>query len=66
MRIGLPYVEVDWPHGLRCTSCDHLFREGERYAVSPYAVTATGYPVTTCLCVNCSLGIPSERSGRGV
>ena len=28
---GEQYRDEDWPHGLACGQCRHLFREPERY-----------------------------------
>jgi hypothetical protein len=66
VKLGLPYYSAEWPHGLRCTYCDHLFRDGERYAVALYACAADGYPLTTASCINCLLDNQSERRGHDV
>lgn len=64
MKLGLPYVAAEWPFGLRCSSCDHLFREGERYAVMPYAFAGDGYLLTTAACVTCQLDSQWEPQGH--
>ena len=64
MKLGLLFSADDFPFGLRCTTCDRPFREGERYAIFPYATARDGCTITTALCVSCLLDSPSERRGH--
>jgi hypothetical protein len=50
---GLVYVEADWPYGLMCAQCPHVFREGERYTTDLYAFS-DGIPMVRVLCVWCA------------
>jgi hypothetical protein len=47
------YRETEWPHGLMCADCPHVFREGERYAKHLYAF-AERVPVLRVLCEQCA------------
>jgi hypothetical protein len=31
LMVGELYCDDDWPHGLACGQCRHVFRESERY-----------------------------------
>jgi hypothetical protein len=61
--LGLPYISSEFPHGLRCEKCDHLFQEGERYSVELQAFVDET-PLAGCLCVTCLLGNRLEQSAH--
>jgi hypothetical protein len=52
---GLQYVATDWPHGLMCAECPHVFREGERFTTSLYAFS-DDVPMCLVLCLRCATG----------
>ena len=37
LTAGEPYTDDDWPHGLTCGQCRHVFGENERYIAQPDA-----------------------------
>jgi hypothetical protein len=53
MELGVPYHEEDWPHGLRCGECRHLFCEGERYSQRLFGFQEE-VPVSVVVCVECA------------
>ena len=57
------YRNVEWPHGLMCADCPHVFREGERYAKRLYAF-ADGIPVVWVLCEPCATAAPGSGPVR--
>jgi hypothetical protein len=59
-ELGLEYVDSEWPHGLMCGECPHVFREGERYTTSLYAFS-DDVPMCLVLCVPCSTGALQTR-----
>ena len=52
-ELGIEYREDDWPHGLMCAECPHIFREGERYTERLYAFSED-VPVVQIVCVACA------------
>lgn len=56
--LGEPYCDDDWPHGLRCGQCRHLFQEPERYIARPDAFLDDTLLTTIC-CLAC-FGLTSE------
>lgn len=62
---GIPYVAAEWPHGMRCTRCNHLFRDGESFTTALYAF-ADETPLTEVVCLACVLRVEDgsgERDG---
>jgi hypothetical protein len=51
--LGIPYVEDEWPHGLMCEDCPHVFREGDRYSERLYAF-AVDAPIVEIVCLPCA------------
>jgi hypothetical protein len=51
---GEAYRDDDWPHGLMCSQCRHVFREPERYTKQ-----LDGFiddtPLTRIVCLGCAL-----------
>ena len=64
-RLGLPFRASEWPHGLMCAECPHVFREGERFTAPLYAFS-DDVPMGLVVCLACasgrSRGNGSERS----
>lgn len=60
---GIPFVEADWPHGMRCTTCRHLFRDGESFTTTLYAFVDET-PLTEVQCIACATRTPRERSAH--
>jgi hypothetical protein len=58
--LGLPYVEEEWPHGLSCAECPHVFREGERFTTLLYAFS-DDVPMSLVVCLDCATGRSRER-----
>lgn len=56
----------DFPHGLRCISCDRELRDGDHYSEQLTGMTGEpgGPPAFTAriVCVPCGLGLPAEPS----
>jgi hypothetical protein len=46
----------DWPHGLSCGECDHVFTDGETYHQKIEAMFEDGTPVLVIVCADCALG----------
>ena len=63
--LGIVYQETDWPHGLMCAQCPHVFHEGERFTSLLYAFAADS-PVAEVVCLPCaSTGLlPGSESAR--
>lgn len=61
-ELGVPYRDAEWPHGLMCGECPHVFREGERFATSLYAFS-DDVPMCLVLCVPCATGERTRGSG---
>jgi hypothetical protein len=61
----LRYQSAEWPHGLRCIECDHLFSEGQPYSerldsIADPVPGLTGpdpVPITEIVCVPCGMGL---------
>jgi hypothetical protein len=51
------YRAHDWPHGLRCGECSHLFTDGERI-VDQLNCLIDDIPCTTPVCEPCGLEKP--------
>ena len=51
------YVAEEWPHGLRCAECDHLYIEGETLHKQPHGMLEDGTPVLLIVCWDCALGV---------
>lgn len=51
-ELGISYREDEWPHGLMCCECPHVFREGERFTTDLYAFSED-IPMVRVLCVAC-------------
>lgn len=49
---GEVYCDEEWPHGLSCGHCPHVFREGEPYSERLYAFDEL--PLVVILCVGCA------------
>jgi len=58
---GEEYVEEDWPHGLSCSQCPHVFSEPERYSERLYAFVGDA-PLVEVLCLSCATSFPSRSS----
>jgi hypothetical protein len=52
--LGIPYVASEWPHGLRCSNCSHVLREGERYSTLLDSFSED-VPVAQVVCLSCAL-----------
>ncbi len=52
-EFGIEYVEDEWPHGLMCAKCPHVFREGERYTTHLYAFSGD-VPMALVTCLACA------------
>ena len=52
--LGVPYVDEQWPHGLRCAECHRLITAGDRYSEKPVSIAGT-IPVVRVVCVVCAL-----------
>jgi len=50
--VGEPYCDDDWPHGLRCGQCRHLFSESQRYIAQPDAFIEDAL-LTKIVCLAC-------------
>jgi hypothetical protein len=50
---GEVYVEEDWPHGLSCGQCFHVFHEPERYSERLYAFSGDA-PLGQIVCLECA------------
>jgi hypothetical protein len=46
---------ADWPHGVRCAECDHLFTEGEPYHQTLQSMFEDGTPVLLIVCGDCAI-----------
>lgn len=53
--LGLPFRASEWPHGLMCAKCPHVFREGERFTTPLYAF-ADDVPMSLVVCLDCATG----------
>lgn len=53
LSVGTPYRDEDWPHGLMCATCDHLFTEGDLYAMG-FNSFVGDTPIMLVTCVPCS------------
>lgn len=53
-ELGLPYVDAEWPHGLRCADCHDLMNDGDRYSEQLVSM-ADELPVVRIVCVVCAL-----------
>jgi hypothetical protein len=51
---GHLFRDEDWPHGLSCGQCRHLFREGERYSERLYAFVGDA-PLAEIVCLDCAM-----------
>lgn len=49
---GEVYRDDDWPHGLRCGQCRHIFRESQRYIAQPDAFFEDAL-LTKIVCLAC-------------
>ena len=54
-ELGLAYQNEEWPHGLMCAECPHVFREGERFTTLLYAFS-DDVPMALVLCLDCATG----------
>lgn len=61
--LGITYVDSEWPHGMRCTVCRHLFRDGESFTTTLYAFV-DDTPLTEVRCLGCATGKRQAQSGR--
>jgi hypothetical protein len=51
----------DWPHGLRCARCSHLFVENENYHKQLHAMYGMT-PISLIVCADCAIGV--RHDGR--
>jgi hypothetical protein len=51
--LGTAYREDDWPHGLSCGQCPHVFSEPERYSERLYAFV-DDVPLVKIVCLDCA------------
>lgn len=58
---GEVYMEDDWPHGLSCGQCLHVFSEPERYSERLYAFLGD-QPLVEILCLPCATNLPSRSA----
>lgn len=58
---GEVYTEDDWPHGLSCGQCPHVFSEPERYSERLYAFLGD-QPLVEVLCLPCATNFPSRSA----
>lgn len=58
---GEVYMEDDWPHGLSCSQCLHVFSEPERYSERLYAFLGD-QPLVEVLCLPCATNLPSRSA----
>jgi hypothetical protein len=58
---GEVYMEDDWPHGLSCSQCPHVFSEPERYSERLYAFLGD-QPLAEVLCLPCATNLPSRSA----
>lgn len=65
MEFGDPYVDEDWPHGLRCAECSCLIEEGDRYS-QRLSSFQDDIPVVLIVCVTCALADTPVSRGGGV
>jgi hypothetical protein len=63
LEMGIPYLDTDWPHGLRCVSCRGLFHEGESYTTRLSAFV-DDTPLVEVVCVPCATSGDPERPGQ--
>lgn len=60
----MPFRAAEWSHGLMCSECPHVFREGERFTTLLYAFS-DDVPMALVVCLDCatrrSRGTGSER-----
>ena len=58
--LGMRYSDADWPHGLRCVSCHHAFREGEPYTTRLVSFVGDS-PLAEVVCLDCfTSGCPTQ------
>lgn len=53
--LGLPYLDEEWEHGLKCPRCRHVFREGDRFTTVLYAFS-DDVPMALVVCLDCGAG----------
>jgi hypothetical protein len=53
--LGLEYRDAEWLHGLACATCEHVFREGDRFTTLLYAFSED-VPVAQVVCLLCATG----------
>lgn len=53
-ELGIPYVAAEWPHGLMCSECPHVFGEGESFTTTLYAFVDET-PLTKIVCLACAI-----------
>lgn len=58
---GEVYMEDDWPHGLSCSQCPHVFSAPERYSERLYAFLGD-QPLVEVLCIPCATNLPSRSA----
>ena len=51
--MGEVYREDDWPHGLSCGQCPHVFSEGDRYSEALDAFVDE-FPLVRVVCLGCA------------
>lgn len=56
---GEAYRDEDWPHGLTCGQCPHVFSEGDRYSERLYAFSGDT-PLVEIVCLDCATTTPQE------
>jgi hypothetical protein len=54
MELGVEYRHEEWPHGLMCGHCPHVFRDGERYLSQLYAFVEDA-PLVEIVCLDCAI-----------
>ncbi len=60
---GEEYRAEDWPHGLSCGQCPHVFSEPERYSERLYAFIDDA-PLVEIVCLGCATtGRSLQHSG---
>lgn len=60
-ELGIVYRQDDWPHGLSCMDCPHVFDEGDRYTERLYAFVED-VPMVEIVCLRCATAARPERS----
>ncbi|MDX6593189.1 MAG: hypothetical protein QOJ13_2385 [Gaiellales bacterium] len=52
-EFGIAYRDEEWPHGLMCVACPHVFQRDESYCTRLYGFMDDS-PLLEAVCLSCA------------